>query len=895
MIGKLKAYLFGDTPLQTRIFYIVAAGALLASLTGALSAVSSNLPYVGSLLAVAIIGALMFFVWKTGRAELGSYLLILFIDCLLFPYCFYLEGGIRGGVSMWYILSFFAVFLLVRGKWFWPLLALSFLTMAATYILSYYNPDWVRPLASEWTVYVDFMLSILIIGTICGVIVRFQNQVYLGEQKKILQQNQELERLSQTKNRFFANMSHEIRTPINTIIGLNEMILREEVSEEVAENAVHIQSASKMLLALINDILDMSKIESGKMEIVPIQYDTGAMFSDLVNIIWVRAHEKNLEFRLDISPTIPSMLYGDAVRIKQVVTNLLTNAVKYTPKGSVTLSAQSEAVGSDRVRLTISVSDSGIGIKKEDMQRLFHSFRRVDESTNAGIEGTGLGLSISQQLVKLMGGTITVDSIYQKGSTFTIQIEQEVVSSSPMGHRNYMVKTSAGQRQRYRQIFEAPDARVLVVDDNEMNLLVAKKLLRETKIQVDLARSGQECLNLTRQHIYHVIFMDHMMPEMDGLETLRRLQTQENGLCHETPVIALTANATSDADRAYREKGFCGYLSKPVSGALLEAMLLRFLPTELVEYDLTGADRETESLVEMVSGAARKKVHITTDCVCDLPKEILEQYGIGVIHYYLSTDRGRFRDISEMTSDNMLEYLMNGGGTVISETASVEEYESFFSDALEIGEHVIHISMTRKLGTGFDFASAAAQSFGNVTVVDSQHLSSGMGFLVMRAAQLAERGFSSQEILAELEEMKRRVSTRFIAPSVEPLMKKGKISYPVYRLCTALKLHPELTLRKGEMVISGIRRGDMDRAYGEFIRRALRQSRNIDTRLLFITYAGCSARQLGDFRQRVEKYRKFEQIILQKTSATISSNCGLGAMGVSYVRRKENPGRDPFQ
>jgi len=886
VISKLKAYMSGDSPFHIKIFYIVAASALFASLTGALTAISGRLPYTGSLLAALAVCALMLFVYKTGKSELGSYILIIFIDCLLFPYCFYLEGGIHGGVSMWYILSFFAVFLLVRGKWFWPLLILSFVSMAATYILSYYHPEWVTPLKGQWTMYMDFMFSILIIGTISGIIVRFQNQVYLAEQQKMQRQNRELERLSNTRNSFFANMSHEIRTPINTIIGLNEMILREDVSDEVAENAMHIQSASKMLLALINDILDMSKMESGKMEIVPVQYDTGALFSDLVNIIWIRAHEKNLELRLDISPELPSALHGDAVRIKQVVTNLLSNAVKYTPKGSVTLSAHSEAIRSDRILLTISVSDSGIGIRKEDMQQLFHSFKRVDGVSNAGIEGTGLGLAISQQLVELMGGRITVDSIYQKGSVFTIQLEQQIINSSPIGRRNFMVKTPAGERSKYRQSFEAPDVRVLVVDDNEMNRIVAKKLLRETRIQVDLARSGQECLELTRQHFYHVIFMDHMMPGMDGVETLRRLLTQENGLCHDTPVVALTANVTSDADRVYRDKGFYGYLAKPVSGAQLEATLLRFLPRELVEYNLAEAGAETENGIHLITRVARRKVHITTDSACDLPAEFMEQHEVGIMPYYVCTDQGRFRDTNELTSDNLLEYLLNGGGAVKSESATVEEYERFFADALDIGEHVIHISMTRKMGTGYDTACAAAESYGNVTVVDSGQLSSGMGFVVMRAVQMAEMGASTGEILQRLEELKGCISNSFIAPSVKPLRKKGNLSYLAFRICELFELHPVLSMKGGEMALSWVYRGNMDRAYAEYIRKALQGKKDIDSSLLFITYAGCSTRQLKDFIEKARKYQQFEQIILQKTSATISSNCGLGAMGVAYVKKE---------
>jgi len=680
-------------------------------------------------------------------------------------------------------------------------------------------------------------------------------------------------------------MSHEIRTPINTIIGLNEMILREEISDEIAENAIHIQDASKMLLALINDILDMSKIESGKMEIVPVQYETGSMFSELVNLIWIRAHEKKLEFKLDISPEIPSMLFGDEVRIKQVVMNLLSNAVKYTQKGYISLTARSEMKENNKVLLTISVKDSGIGIRKEDMQRLFQSFQRVDEENNAGIEGTGLGLSIAYQLVEIMGGKITVDSIYQKGSVFTIQIEQDIVDGNPMGHMDFMTRGSAQRRKKYKQIFEAPDARVLVVDDNEMNLLVVKKLLRETKIQVDLARSGRECLELTRQHFYHVIFMDHMMPEMDGEKTLHCIMQQENGLCRETPVIALTANVMAGAEQNYRDKGFQSYLAKPVSGTLMEAVLLKFLPKELVEYNAVEKEEESENLIQNITSSKRKKIHITTDCVCDLPKEFLEHYGIGVMYCYVNTNKGRFCDINEITSDNLLEYLATENSTAKSQTASVEEFETFFSDALGVGEQVLHISSAHRVGTGYKIAFAAAQGFDNVTVIDSGHLSSGLGLMVLYAAHLAKKGLSVEEIVKSLEKMKANISTSFVVPSAESLYRNGKISYNVKKICDVFDLHLVLSLRKSKLMLTGIKSGNMKHVYTDYIREQFKGKKNIDTRLLFITYAGCSSKQLKEFKDEVLKYQKFERIEFQKASATISSNCGLGCMGVLYIKK----------
>ena len=885
---KLSKYFYDlDSPFELKIFQVAAFGGMMAAFAGSFTSMFSNLPFIVVL--VTLLGgvaacALMFIAKKTKKVELCSCILIFLLNCVILPLAFFTSGGVKSGISAWFVLGLFIVFLLIRGKMFWTMLLVSLSSMLFCYVYSYHHPRAVVPLKDEWTSYEDIIFSILIVTLIIGLIVRFQNKVYEAEQQRVVEQNHELERLSRTRNNFFANMSHEIRTPINTIIGLNEMILREDISEEIAENAIHIQDASKMLLALINDILDMSKIESGKMEIVPIQYETGAMFSELVNLIWIRAHEKKLEFKLDISPEIPSMLYGDEVRIKQVVINLLSNAVKYTQKGFISLSARSEMKDNNKILLTISIRDSGIGIRKEDMDRLFQSFQRVDEGANAGIEGTGLGLSISHQLVEMMGGKITVDSIYQKGSVFTIQIEQDIVNENPMGHMDFMTRGSTHKRKKYKQIFEAPDAHVLVVDDNEMNLLVAKKLLRETKIQVDLAKSGKECLELTKQHFYNVIFMDHMMPEMDGVETLNRVRQQENGLCREVPVIALTANVTAGAEQIYQNKGFQNYLAKPISSSLLEAVLLKYLPKELVEYNAVETQEETE-LIQNITGAKRKKIQITTDCVCDLPKEFLDHYDIRTMYCYVHTDKGRFCDINEITSDNLLEYLATDEGKAKSQTASVEEFETFFSNALGVGEKVIHVTTAQKVGNGYKVAMAAAQGFDNVIVVDSGHLSSGLGLMVMRAAHLVSRGLTVDEIVKDLEVMKNKIATSFIVPSAESLYRNGKISNNVKRICEVFNLHPVIYLKKSKFSFAGVKCGSMKTAYTDYIRQNFKGKKNIDTRLLFITYAGCSSKQLKEFKEEVLKYQKFERIEFQKASATISSNCGLGAMGVLYIKK----------
>mgnify|MGYP001069983609 FL=1 len=325
-----------------------------------------------------------------------------------------------------------------------------------------------------------------------------------------------------------------------------------------------------MLLTLINDILDLSKIKSGKMEIVNVSYETGALFSEIVNMIWIKAREKGLEFRLQVDPSIPSMLCGDEVRIKQVLINLLNNAIKYTSVGTVTLSIRCERLMLNRVRVWYSVEDTGQGVKKENIPYIFNAFKRVNEEKNRHIEGTGLGLSIVQQLVELMGGEISVNSVYTKGSTFVVTLEQDIVNSRELGTFTLASRSRVHEGEQYHQSFEAPDAHILVVDDNEMNLKVVHKLLKETKVQIDTAESGAECLRLTQYQHYDTILMDHLMPEMDGIECLHALRTQPGGLCQDVPVIALTANAGSNNQLLYRKEGFAGYLAKPVSGALLE-------------------------------------------------------------------------------------------------------------------------------------------------------------------------------------------------------------------------------------------------------------------------------------------------------------------------------------
>lgn len=402
----------------------------------------------------------------------------------------------------------------------------------------------------------------------------------LTKEKNMLEQ---LVRANEAKSQFLANMSHEIRTPINGILGMDSMLLKECKDEVLREYAKNIQSAGQSLLSIINDILDISKIESGKLEILPIKYELFSILNDCYNLTKAKLQEKPLEFEIRVNENLPSWLYGDEVRIRQIINNFLSNAVKYTKQGKVTFCLDYEQKSDEQIRLVISVADTGIGIREEDLGKLFTSFTRIEEKRNRNIEGTGLGLSLTKNLVDLMGGEVIVESTYGRGSCFTARIPQKIVDATPMGDfsRRYQQYLSSSDDDTLS--FSAPEAKILVVDDVEMNLKVVKGLLKETQIQIDTAVSGRQCLERVKTTRYDVIFLDHMMPEMDGIETLQNMKLLKDNLNREVPVIMLTANAIVGAKEEYIQAGFTDYLTKPIQETELLAMLVKYLPEEHME------------------------------------------------------------------------------------------------------------------------------------------------------------------------------------------------------------------------------------------------------------------------------------------------------------------------
>lgn len=393
------------------------------------------------------------------------------------------------------------------------------------------------------------------------------------------------EKANEQKSRFLSHMSHEIRTPLNAILGMNQLIMREAVNENVKKYSNNIQNAGNTLLGIINDVLDFSKIETGKIDIINSDYSLSVLLNDIVVMIQGRAEGKGLELRIEVDSNIPDALFGDEIRVKQVIINLMTNAVKYTKEGWIKLSVGMKAVShyldDDNLVLIVSVSDSGMGIKEEEKDKLFKEFERLDRQKTKNIEGTGLGLSITAQLVTLMNGKISVDSVYGKGSVFTVEIPQRITKYDPIGNykRRFEILSNEKKKEQENNMenLQFAGKRVFVADDNEMNLDVIVSLLEMLDIEVAKAGGGQEAIDRLDKEQFDLILMDDMMPEVGGRQVMSHIHENKDSVSHDTPIVVLTANAIAGAREEYIALGFDDYMTKPIDIDVLQKILIKYL------------------------------------------------------------------------------------------------------------------------------------------------------------------------------------------------------------------------------------------------------------------------------------------------------------------------------
>ena len=812
------------------------------------------------------------------RARIILALILVFV---MRPAMFFAKGGIRNGTLIMFLMGAYYLIIVLDGK-FRIFMVLSDIAITITMsVLAYYNPDRVTVYqgANEYKASIMNYIAGIFILTI---IILFWVKILQREAQVAEEKTKEAEELNKSQNRFFSSMSHEIRTPINTVLGLNEIILRQpDASDEIKKDARNIQGAGKMLLALINDILDISKIEDGKMDVVPVDYDVKSLLSEIVNMIWLKAQDKGLEFRVGIDPNVPQKLYGDEVRIKQILINLLNNAVKYTPKGFVSLYMECESSGDDKVLLKINVTDSGMGIKADALPHLFDTFQRQDEEKNRYIEGTGLGLSIVKQLVELMGGAINVNSVYTEGTTFLVEVEQGVSSTETVGDINVFTSSGIAGDDHFEHSFHAPEGRILIVDDNEMNLIVESKLLDGTDLKVDLSDSGADALTKTLKETYDVIFMDHLMPGMDGIECFEKIRRQTGGLNLHTPIIALTANAGGENIELYHNTGFDGYLVKPVSGKQLEDLLISFLPAEKViltqQNEINGASLST------ARGYVKKRqVVIATDTMCDLPRSLIRDLQISIIPVGVRTTEGLFHDTWDIDSNELLRYMEDETKNVESVPPSREAFIQFFASELKKAHHLIFIAHS-SVSAEFANAMEAAKTFENVTVINTKNTSSAVGVLAMIAARLAQQNLKPEEITAEINEAIQRLRCRFVIKNTNFLARRQLIKPWINSVLNTLWLRPILQMKGDRFGVSQFLCGNDRKCHSKFISDTLSAKHHPQTDFVIVTYAGIDNAELEWIRERILAVVPFQHVIFQRASAGFISNTGPGTFGLTFL------------
>lgn len=595
----IKKYFSQDLPVRHQLFNIImvsGAAVGIVSFFITLFASLSLISMAGELTVSLFMGMMLYIGNKRGNYERAAVISSIVVTCVFFPLLYFSSGGVSSGMTIWFVFGLVYEFMLLETKQFYIVFPMSCLAVLISMGLSHHYPQFVTQFETENAMYLDNIQSIYLVSIALGLLLQFQFGIYVREREELQRRTNELEqalsdirKVNFDKREFLANISNEIRSPLNVMLGMNEMIRRESKEQTSIEYATRVNTSGNLVLSLLNDVIDYNRIEAESYELIPESYYLSDLLNDVYATVVDRADQKGLEFILDIDEDMPQQCYGDEITLRKILVNLLTGAIRYTEHGKIFLKIKQQEQKDGMCKATFYVRDTGNGMTKEEVESITQAIHKAGLSNGASFEQTGLELELAHAYLQLMGSELALSSVFGEGTTFSFELVQRVVDKTPIGQFEPEEITYDSGVEEFS--FRAPGARILIVDDNRLNHDVIKLLLQNFRVKVTTASSGAECLELIRGHKYHMILMDCMMREMDGLQTYERFCEQKENLSRDANIIAMTTGSESKTDEELIEFGFAGTITKPITGHMLEMLLKEYLPKELIkEREKVGSD-----------------------------------------------------------------------------------------------------------------------------------------------------------------------------------------------------------------------------------------------------------------------------------------------------------------